>query len=77
MLQQLLGCAQLHQATAAQVPAHGAATDYGYLWWAGEADDSPAYLAWGYGGQLIEVVPDLSDAGRYWATKGYDWYAGI
>jgi CubicO group peptidase (beta-lactamase class C family) len=48
----------LHEATAAQVPAHGAANDYGYLWWAGEADDSPAYMAWGYGGQLIEVVPD-------------------
>jgi DMSO/TMAO reductase YedYZ molybdopterin-dependent catalytic subunit len=27
--------------------------------------------------QAIEVVPDLTDAGSYWATKGYDWYAGI
>lgn len=25
----------------------------------------------------IEVVPDLTDAGSYWASKGYDWYAGI
>ena len=25
----------------------------------------------------IEVVADLTDAGSYWATKGYDWYAGI
>ena len=25
----------------------------------------------------IEVVPDLTDPGSYWATKGYDWYAGI
>jgi DMSO/TMAO reductase YedYZ molybdopterin-dependent catalytic subunit len=27
--------------------------------------------------QAIEVVPDLTDAGSYWAAKGYDWYAGI
>jgi DMSO/TMAO reductase YedYZ molybdopterin-dependent catalytic subunit len=25
----------------------------------------------------IEVVPALSDAGSYWAERGYDWYAGI
>lgn len=25
----------------------------------------------------IEVVPDLTDAGSYWAERGYDWYAGI
>jgi DMSO/TMAO reductase YedYZ molybdopterin-dependent catalytic subunit len=25
----------------------------------------------------IEVAPDLTDAGSYWASKGYDWYAGI
>lgn len=25
----------------------------------------------------IEVVPDLADAGSYWAERGYDWYAGI
>lgn len=48
----------LHAATTAQVPARGAAGDYGYLWWVGEADDSPAYMAVGYGGQLVEVVPD-------------------
>jgi DMSO/TMAO reductase YedYZ molybdopterin-dependent catalytic subunit len=27
--------------------------------------------------QAIEVVPDLTDVGSYWAAKGYDWYAGI
>ncbi len=45
-------------ATSMHVPARGAADGYGYLWWVGEADGSPAYLAWGFGGQLIEVVPD-------------------
>ena len=32
---------------------------YGYHWWATSADGHPAFLAGGYGGQLIEVVPDL------------------
>lgn len=48
----------VQEATKAQVPAEGAADHYGYLWWVAMADDSPAYFAWGYGGQLIEVVPD-------------------
>ena len=34
-------------------------TGYGYHWWATTAGSNPAYLAWGYGGQLIEVVPAL------------------
>ena len=33
-------------------------TGYGYLWWTLQADGSPAYAAMGFGGQLIEVVPD-------------------
>jgi len=56
--QQIVSAAWVKKATSAQVPARGAADDYGYLWWVGTADGSPAYLAWGYGGQLIEVVPD-------------------
>ena len=31
---------------------------YGYFWWTGTADHDDAYRALGYGGQLIEVVPD-------------------
>ena len=31
---------------------------YGYQWWTGTADESVAFQAIGYGGQLIEVVPD-------------------
>jgi CubicO group peptidase (beta-lactamase class C family) len=49
----------VREATSAQVPARGAAPSYGYLWWVGaEADDAAAYLAWGFGGQLIEIVPE-------------------
>jgi CubicO group peptidase (beta-lactamase class C family) len=33
---------------------------YGYHWWVTTADGHPAFLAGGYGGQLIEVVPDLN-----------------
>lgn len=45
-------------ATSMHVPAEGTAEGYGYLWWVGPLDDSPAYMAVGYGGQLVAVVPD-------------------
>ena len=32
---------------------------YGYQWWVTTADGHAAYAAMGYGGQLVEVVPDL------------------
>ena len=32
---------------------------YGYQWWVTTAGGHPAYAAMGFGGQLIEVVPDL------------------
>lgn len=32
-------------------------TGYGYFWWTAAADGSKAFLAEGYGGQLVEVVP--------------------
>ena len=36
----------------------GLSDGYGYQWWTGTADGSVAFQAIGYGGQLIEVVPD-------------------
>jgi CubicO group peptidase (beta-lactamase class C family) len=30
---------------------------YGYLWWVTRADRTAAFFALGFGGQLIEVVP--------------------
>ena len=48
----------VRQATAAHAPGRGGSREYGYLWWVGTADGSPAYFAEGFGGQLIEVVPD-------------------
>ncbi|MFV1986328.1 MAG: serine hydrolase domain-containing protein [Gemmatimonadota bacterium] len=32
---------------------------YGHLWWVSESQPESAYLAWGYGGQFVYVVPDL------------------
>jgi CubicO group peptidase (beta-lactamase class C family) len=34
--------------------------DYGYHWWVTTADGHDAFAAVGFGGQLIEVVPDLA-----------------
>ena len=36
----------------------GADGNYGYEWWVTEADGEPAYQAMGFGGQVIEVVPN-------------------
>jgi CubicO group peptidase (beta-lactamase class C family) len=33
--------------------------DYGYQWWVTSAGEHPAFAAIGYGGQIVEVVPDL------------------
>jgi len=33
--------------------------NYGYLWWLGEINNYPLFLAYGYGGQLIAVFPDI------------------
>jgi CubicO group peptidase (beta-lactamase class C family) len=45
-------------ATTPRVPTTELADHYGYLWWTTEADDRPAYVGIGAGGQLLEVVPD-------------------
>jgi len=35
----------------------GADVGYGYMWWVGKVDSDPAFLAWGFGGQAIRVIP--------------------
>jgi CubicO group peptidase (beta-lactamase class C family) len=56
--EQVVSTSWVREATRSHVEASGAGEGYGYMWWVGEADDAPAYRAWGYGGQLIEVVPE-------------------
>ena len=34
--------------------------EYGYGWFISEVDGHPLYYAWGYGGQMIYILPDLS-----------------
>jgi CubicO group peptidase (beta-lactamase class C family) len=41
----------------ADVP--GASRSYGYHWWLDEVDGHDSFAAYGHGGQLIEVVPEL------------------
>jgi CubicO group peptidase (beta-lactamase class C family) len=36
------------------------AISYGYLWWTDDAARGDLFLAWGYGGQFLCVVPDLN-----------------
>jgi CubicO group peptidase (beta-lactamase class C family) len=49
------------ESTRAHVPTgHGfGGDDYGYHRWVTTADGHDAFAAVGFGGQLIEVVPDL------------------
>ena len=56
---QLVPAAWIHDATTTHEPAAaGPSFSYGYQWWVtSTAADDPAYLAWGFGGQMIEVVP--------------------
>jgi CubicO group peptidase (beta-lactamase class C family) len=62
--EQIVSTRWVAESTRAQV-ATGAmgrdfgADDYGYHWWVTTADGHDAFAAIGWGGQLIEVVPDL------------------
>lgn len=55
---QVVPASWIREATTAQVEQTGLGFGYGYMWFTTEADGDPAYFARGYGGQLIEVVPD-------------------
>jgi CubicO group peptidase (beta-lactamase class C family) len=40
-------------------PPDGPGESYGYQWWVTSQARHPSFLAHGYGGQLLQVVPDL------------------
>ena len=40
-------------------PPDGPAEGYGYQWWVTSQARHPSFLAVGYGGQLVQVMPDL------------------
>jgi len=60
---QILPAAWVAESTRSQISTESGPNDrlsaYGYHWWVTTAGSDPAYLAFGYGGQLIEVVPAL------------------
>ena len=68
---QVVPTAWVRQATTGQAgksfPDYGSSapgsafnpTNYGYFWWVEPTSGVTAYYALGFGGQLIEVVPDL------------------
>lgn len=52
----------ISKCVANQNPTDGSnpyGTDYGYLWWLGEAHNRNHYYAMGWGGQFIVCVPEL------------------
>ena len=59
--QQLVPSGWVRDATTSAVSTAGdfGGTGYGYQWWVTSAGEHPAFAAVGYGGQIIEVVPDL------------------
>jgi CubicO group peptidase (beta-lactamase class C family) len=58
--EQIVSTQWVTESTRAQVATSGGSTgDYGYQWWVTTANGLDAFAAVGFGGQLIEVVPDL------------------
>ena len=57
--EQVVPTAWVDAATTEQVRANSITEGYGYQWWVTTAGGHAAYAAIGFGGQLIEVVPDL------------------
>jgi CubicO group peptidase (beta-lactamase class C family) len=47
----------VRDATHRQVEAGEPFEGYGYMWWTTTMGGDQAYVAWGYAGQMIEVVP--------------------
>jgi CubicO group peptidase (beta-lactamase class C family) len=56
---QVLPAGWVQASTGAHVDTRDFFPGYGYQWWVGDADDHDAFVAYGYGGQMIEVLPDL------------------
>jgi CubicO group peptidase (beta-lactamase class C family) len=56
---QVVPTAWVDAATTEQVRANSITESFGYQWWVTTAGGHMAYAAIGFGGQLIEVVPDL------------------
>jgi CubicO group peptidase (beta-lactamase class C family) len=60
--EQLVPAAWVRQAVSPAVPTggEGPGSHYGFQWWVTTAGGHSAFAAIGFGGQIIEVVPDLN-----------------
>jgi CubicO group peptidase (beta-lactamase class C family) len=67
---QLVSAGWVTESTTAHVDTHSTPEHYGYQWWVTTADGHRGYAAIGYGGQLIEVVPDLDLVAVVASTDG-------
>jgi CubicO group peptidase (beta-lactamase class C family) len=67
---QLVSAAWMNESTTSQVETQTTPEQYGYQWWVTTADGHRAFAAMGYGGQLIEVVPDLDLVAVVASTDG-------
>ncbi len=57
---QIIPIEWIKQSTTEQTEGGAPGGDrYGYLWWITKIEDYSAYYAFGFGGQLIYVIPDL------------------
>ena len=56
--QQIVPADWVDEATTQQVTADGLGDGYGYQWWTATVDATEAFRAMGYGGQLIQVLPE-------------------
>lgn len=56
--EQLVSEEWVDEATSAQVEAEILGDGYGYQWWTATVDGSEAFRAMGYGGEVIQVIPD-------------------
>jgi CubicO group peptidase (beta-lactamase class C family) len=57
--EQIVPADYVRDSTAPGRTETGANDDYGWQWWVSTGGDHASFLARGYGGQVIEVVPDL------------------
>jgi CubicO group peptidase (beta-lactamase class C family) len=59
---QVVPAAWVDESTSPAVALSTAASPFGgfgYLWWTTEVGGHPAHVGWGWGGQMVTVVPGL------------------
>ncbi len=58
--EQIVSAAWIEQSWTPRTTSPWSGENYGYGWFVADAGGYPVRYAWGYGGQMIYVVPDLA-----------------